>query len=73
MIVLGLMSNGLYFAFDSRIWLITTGVENRISLIYHDALLITLAKLMLNNSSSEYSFSPFLASGVMNSTIGDFI
>lgn len=71
--VLGLISNGLYLDFDSNIWLITTGVENKMSLIYQDVLLITLFKLILNSSSSEYSFSPFLASGVINSTMGDFI
>ena len=72
-IVLGLMSNGLYFDFYSRIWLSTTGVEKRTSLSFQEALLMTLAKLMLNSSSSVYSLSPFFVSGVINSTIGDFI
>jgi hypothetical protein len=73
MMVFGLISNGLYLDLDSKIWLMTTGVENKISLIYQDVLFITLFKEILKSSSSVYSFSPFFASGVMNSTIGDFI
>jgi len=72
-IVFGLMSNGLYFSLLSRIWLSTTGVIKRTSVRFQEALFITLAKLILNYSSSVIGFSPLLVSGVKNSTIGDFI
>ena len=67
------MSKGEYLDLDSNIWLITTGVENNMSVSYQLELFITFDRLILKSSSSLNSFSPFFKSGVIYSTIGDFI
>ena len=67
------MSKGEYLDLLSKMCDITTGVEYKISLSFQLALFMTFASEMLNISSSVISFSPFLLSGVKNSTIGDFI
>jgi len=48
-------------------YLIEIKVNNRFK------VLITLERLRLKSSSSVYSLSPFLISGVIYSTMGDFI